>query len=368
MDRTSNASINIPGYGDLPAVDANPKTFFRRSTIAYGPSDTGKSVILKWIMELLQPYIPNVIVICPTDGANDGYKGVVPERCIFTDIDVKTLQDIWARQDGAVATYNRANDIDTLRSIFRKANDMNAISMAQRIDRISRASIENIQRDRRLNAAEKKEQTTAIEKKLTSTLRSIFKKTIRSYRDVLLRRRDLNDDEQYAIKYVDFNPSLLLIMDDCQAQIAEWIKDPTVAKLFYQGRHNWITTLFTMQSDTGKPGLPPGIRRNTFNSFFTDPNVAVSFFGNSANSFPSDMKRKATKCVNEIYKPNPHGIDNFKRLAYLRNDKVSQMRYILADEPTNLKMGSPALWRLCEGIPTDRQTTTNTKFSSCFGI
>lgn len=367
MDKTT-ADINIPGYGNLPPVDTNPKNFFRRTTIAYGPSETGKSVIVAWIMNFLKAYIPNVIVICPTEGANEGYRGRVPDRCIFTDIEVKTLQDVWARQEQAVETYNRANDMSTLQSLFQKANDMTATSMAQRINRISRASIENIQRDPRLNSAEKKEQVTAIEKKLTSTLRSIYKKTIRSYSDTLMRNGTLSESEQYAIKYVDFNPSLLLIMDDCQAQIAEWIKDPTVAKLFYQGRHNWITTILTMQSDTGKPGLPPGIRRNTFNNFFTDPNVAMSFFGNAANAFPGDMKRQANKCIAEIFKPNPNGIENFKRFVYSRLDKVAKLRYVIADEPMNLRFGSPALWRLCEGAPSTRKAATSTKFSNCFGV
>lgn len=362
-------SINIPGVGPLPFIDKSPQNFFRRTTIAYGPSETGKSVITKWIMEILQPYIPNVIVICPTDGANDGYRGIVPERCIFTKIDVKTLQDIWRRQEEAVETYNRANRIDVLKSLFNKANDLTSQSIATRIERLTKTSLDMLANDRRINSAQRKEQTKAIEKSLATSLRNIYKKTIRNYGDRLQSRRDINEDERYAIKYIDFNPSLLLVMDDCQAEIAEWIKDTTVGQLFYQGRHQWVTTIMTMQSDTGKPGLPPGIRRNTFNNFFTDPNVAMSFFNNSANAFPNDIKKQASKCITEIFKENGSGIENYKRFVYSRLDKIAKLRYVIADEPENLRFGCPALWKLCDSIPVDpKKQSASSKFSACFGV
>jgi hypothetical protein len=362
-------AINIPGYGALPYIDKNPKNFFRRTTIAWGPSETGKSVVIRWIMEILQPYVPNVIVICPTDGANDGYRGIVPERCIYTRIDVKTLQDIWARQEEACATYNRANNLKVLRGLFVKANDITAMSMATHVERRCAAGLDALERDRTLVNALRKEQRQAIEKNRDSVLRRIYKKTIRSYREHLMRyRRELTKDELYAIKYIDFNPALLLVMDDCQAQIAEWIKDPTVRKLFYQIRHMWGTLLMSMQNDTGKPGLDPGIRTNVFNNFFTDPTVANRYFSNKDNGFTADDRKKAARIISELFKPNANGADNYKRFVYSRLDKRAKFRWCLPDDPENLRMCSPALWRLCESAPQERDTERNTKFSSSFAV
>jgi hypothetical protein len=361
-------AINIPGVGQLPYIDKHPRNFFRRTTIAYGPSETGKSVIVRWIMDLLQPYIPAVIVICPTDGANEGYKGIVPERCIFTRIDTKLLEDIWARQEEASETYNKANDINVLRALFMKANDMTATSMAGRIERITRDSLAQMSRDPSLNSAQRKEQSKAIEKSLTSALRRIFKKTIRNYREPLARRRDLTEDEKFAIKFIDFNPALLLIMDDCQAQITEWIKNSTVAKLFYQIRHVWGTLVMTMQSDTGRPGLPPGIRGNVFTSIFTDPTVATRFFNNKENGFTADDRKRATKIIYELFKENGNGAENYKRFVYARLDKKAKFRYFIPDDPENLRFGAPALWKLCDTIPNDRKRETHNKFSSAFSV
>lgn len=367
-DGLDNA-INIPGYGPLPYIDKNPKNFFRRTTIAWGPSETGKSVVMRWIMEILQPYIPNVIVICPTDGANEGYKGIVPERCIFTKIDVKTLQDIWARQEEACGVYNRANNIVVLKGLFVKANDMTAMGIATHVERKCIAGLAALERDRTIISALRKEQRQAIEKNRDSVLRRIYKKTIRNYRDHLLRyRASLTKDELYAIKFIDFNPALLLAMDDCQAQIAEWIKDPTVRKLFFQIRHVWGTLLMSMQNDTGKPGLDPGIRTNVFNNFFTDPTVANRYFSNKDNGFTPDDRKKAARIINELFKTNANGADNFKRFVYSRLDKKAKFRWCLPDDPENLRMCSKALWRLCDSAPSDKNAESNTKFSHSFAV
>lgn len=368
QDRRDDSSINIPGYGKLPFVDKNPRNFFRRTTILYGPSETGKTIIGKWIMEILKPYIPNIIVICPTEGANEGYKGIVPERCIFTKIDIKTLKDIYDRQLEATEIYNKANNMDMLKTLFTKINDMSATSIVDRIDRMSNFKITEVRNSVKLNFAQKKEQIKAMEKNRNSVMRRIYKKTIKNYKDRLLARYDLTEDERYAIKYIDFNPSLLLILDDCQAEIAVWGQDESINKLFYQGRHVWVTSLYMLQSDSGRPGLAPGIRNNTFNNFFTDPNIANRFFNNKENGFTTEMKKQAQKIVNELFRETINSDDNFKRFCYSRLDPKAKFRYVIADEPENLKFGSPALWQLCDKCPTDQKKSQTSKFARSFGV
>ena len=359
-------SINIPQYGTLLHVDRNPANYFRRTTILYGASGGGKSFIGKWIMSIVQPYIPNIIVICPTEGANDGYKGSVPDRCIKTKIDVKELKDLYDRQVDATETYNKVNNMDTLKRLFMRANDMTAIHLVGRIERICQSKLDQIKNSKVLNYAQKKEQTDASEKKLKSVLRRTYKNTIRQYRDTLMARRDLSELEKLSIKYLDFNPSLLLILDDCQAEIAKWAGDETINKLFFQGRHVWVTSVYMLQSDSGKPGLSPGIRKNAFNSIFTDPGVAMHFFKNEQNAFTTKMKKDAMHIVEELFKPNPDGTENFKKFVYSRMDTTAKFRYLVADAPENLKMGSPALWKLCESVPFEGRQTQITKFSKCF--
>jgi hypothetical protein len=304
--------------------------------------------------------------MCPTNASNDAYTGTVPDACIWNNPDTQKLKDIFDRQRDSVAIYNRANDIDTLKKLFVRANDMNATSMVDKITRLSNTKLEEVKRSFSLDFAQKKEQSKAIEKSLKKNITLIYKSTVRNYKD-RLTRMSLTEDELYAIKYLDFNPALMLILDDCQAQIKEWGQDVTVNQMFFQGRHEWITTIWLLQSDSSKGGLPPGVRSNTFNNIFTDPNVAIHFFKNEQNSFTTQMKKDAQRIVEFLFKENPNGVENFKRFVYSRNDKHARFRYLVAEEVED-RFGSPALWQMCERLPKDKTQQPASKFSKSFTV
>jgi hypothetical protein len=55
------------------------------------------------------------------------------------------------------------------------------------------------------------------------------------------------------------DPRTLLIMDDCMGQKGSWIKDPTIEKIFVEGRHYQITYILALQDPMH---LPCGYRNN----------------------------------------------------------------------------------------------------------
>jgi hypothetical protein len=55
------------------------------------------------------------------------------------------------------------------------------------------------------------------------------------------------------------NPKSLLVMDDCLSQKGSWIRDETIAELFYNGRHYKLTFVISMQQPLG---LSPELRGN----------------------------------------------------------------------------------------------------------
>lgn len=361
----NDKSIHIESFGDLHFIDKNPDNFLNRSTILYGPSNTGKSTIGFWIMELLKPYIPNIIVICPTDGANESYSGIVPGRCIFSSCDVEQLRNLYQRQEEATQTYNKANRMEILESLFNKANDSSAKTLVDKLDRITMFRLRKVESSSEMNYATKKEQTKAITDKVKKTKRSIYKDTIEKHKTTLLTL-NLSTDEKFSIKFLRFNPNMLVVLDDCQAEIATWGKDDTVKKLFFQGRHVNVTSMYMLQTDSSKDGLPPGIRMNTFNNFFTDGNTATRFFNNKDNGFSAQDKRDAQKIISELFKPNPDGSPNFKKLVYSRLDPMHKFRYVIADQPENFKFGSEALWELSKKVPGAVKKVAVTKFSRSF--
>ena len=79
----------------------------------------------------------------------------------------------------------------------------------------------------------------------------------------LLKNFDLTYEEKFCVKFLYFNPSLLLILDDCASQVDKWGKDNTINKLFFEGRWMWITSIYTMQDDKK---LATGIRKKASGS------------------------------------------------------------------------------------------------------
>jgi hypothetical protein len=364
MATDDSKSIIINGYGELPFIDTDYNNFYRHTTILYGPSETGKTVVLLWLCKILQQHCPSIIVIAPTNGSNGTYKGIVPDRCVYTTIAIEKLRDVWLRQEEATAIYNQANDIKVLASLFIKANDMKALGIVRKMQELYQATLRNISSSVMLDAAQKQEQRASIKKKITNRLTQIYKRTISHYKDTL-RGLKLTKEEGIALKYLNFNPSLLLIMDDVTSQIELWGKDPVIAKIFYEGRHNWITSIYTMQTDNK---LAPGIRMNTFTSIFTDPQTAMRYFNNKENSFTTIDKRKAQIICDALFKESEDGVENHKKFVYMRRDKKHKFRYVIADIVEGLRMGSPELWHLCEKLPSPNEKSLlgDNKFAKSF--
>ena len=69
---------------------------------------------------------------------------------------------------------------------------------------------------------------------------------------------------------------IMLIMDDCMSSKGEWLKDPQILELFFNGRHHHLSFILTMQFSLG---IPPELRSN-FDYIFL-----------LAEDFPSNRKR-----------------------------------------------------------------------------
>jgi len=199
--------------------------------------------------------------------------------------------------------------------------------------------------------------------KVSEKLRLIYKTTIRKNLSILENMKDkLNDREKLCMKYINFNPSMCLILDDVTSELPEWCKDKAVLEMFYQGRWFWMTFFCTVHADTK---VPPEIRSNAFNSIFTSSEIAMQFFTNTKNSFPLAEKKKVQVICNELFKVAENGMKNNKKFIYSREDEISKFRYCLASK-VKPRLGSTALWKLCDEIPDEETKTSTSKFSRLF--
>ena len=175
---------------------------------------------------------------------------------------------------------------------------------------------------------------------------------IRFKEDDLNGRTDLSDDERTSLKFIDLNPNIGIIFDDCAAEVKKWGKAEVTKKLFYQGRHLNITSFWAFQDDKD---ITPALRKNGRNSFFTTTECATSHFDTKTNGHSSATRKKAIKFIETCFKQDMMPVVHFRKLVYIKG-APDPFRYTVADEYEDFKLGGAATWDLAKSIPRKSNT------------
>lgn len=345
-------SLNCNGT-IVPLIEESYKTFLHKTTILYGSSNSGKSVLIKHIMYLLKDKIPNIVVFNPTNKLNGAYNKFVPYLCIHWDFKQETLKKIYDRQREAMEIYNMVSNMNNLHSIFNIIATDNERYMYNEITKVTDGILNSIEYDN-LSIAKKKEKTASIKKIQKDNYMKLFNKTIKNkYTNVNLDNvSELSSEQKKIITFLDFNPNLLLIADDCASNVKDWGTSTEINELFFNGRHFYITTLIALQ---GEALVPPQIRENAFNSIFTTKKCAIAFFSRKTNNFDNKETRLNKQIADFIFQENEvtrsgEIIPNYKKLVYSRDDSKHPLKYIIANEYEEFKFGSDYAYKLSEQI------------------
>ena len=362
----------------LPRLDLVPSMILDRTVVVYGPSGTGKSVITKTCMNLVNDHIEQVLLVSPSESSNRAYSGFVDQpfihyRLFLADPTVKNdteqkgglrfLQAIWKRQEMMASIYTRANNEKVLADLFGR------LPHAERMEGVSHIKVINSKREKLIDVLKRStaepgraaEKVKEINEKFKKMLTLLYKKYIIPRHQELWARADLTEDERYSLNFLSFNPRLLLIFDDCAAQLKPYFNKDIFRLLFYQNRHSFITCIICCQDDTD---LPTNLRKNAYVSFFTEPVVCTSNFERQSNKFPKSMKAY----VNEIVAPVFKGRDKHRKLAYIREDPNAKHFYhVSCPYPKPVRFGSVALHELTEavkstGVSMDKENPYFDKF------
>jgi len=315
-----------------------------KSLVIYGPSGTGKSKIIVDVMAVLNPSVDQIIVISPTDPGNGTYStgDVVPTPLIHYKLTDTLLETIWARQEMFAAVYSRANKVTVLHSLFNRLNlvkvkDILEKAEIAKADKIREATQQYTDKSRAGKVVE------GIENEYERFFMLVYKQYISENRE-RLARMNLNPDEAFTLRYLDFNPRLLLIFDDCTADFKK-LKSPKaksiMGKLFFQNRWAFITVVIACHGDKN---LDADLRNNAFMSMWTAPNSANVYFAHEANGFTSETAKKVSHWAPNIFK-------GFQKLVYIR-DHDKFYKYT-ANLHKGFKFGSPAIRSYCKKIKSD---------------
>jgi hypothetical protein len=373
----SNGILHTRSGKKLPPLSRSHALFLDRSVAVYGPSGAGKTVFVKNVMQILEEHIEQVIIVAPTEPTNRSYENFVDPQLIHyrlylpdpnnpkkddgTRGAMRFLQAVWYRQEMMAAVYKRANRPEILSQLFsRLPAEVRQAGLAPIRDVNAKrgAVIAQLKKQYANDPGRCSEKLKDVDEKFLKMLVLLYKKFITPHYETLWGSPNLSEDEEYSLCYINFNPRLLLIFDDCAAQLKPLFTKDIIRLLFYQGRHSFITILFCAQDDTD---LPTNLRKNAFISMFAEPIVCLSNFERPSNKFPKPVKQFIAENLEDIYQ-------GFRKLAYIREDPTGQHFYYLEwPNPRPFHFGSAALQELCVGVgtseaPMDRENPYYERF------
>jgi hypothetical protein len=338
---------------EIPHFKINPEAIMQLTSVFFGPSKTGKSTVIVDLLYNLRNKYPNVIVFSGMERQNPTFIHYVPLPCIFYSLRMDKLEELWKRQTMATEFYNLANDKDILKGMFIKcASHKDKAKVTQFI----------AQQNRTIKVIKKTFKEFSVVKTKVADVKNIcgehitefWRDTIRQ-RKSILKKCKLSNDEKISLEYLDFNPHMLLIIDDLAAELKAMFsgKETKVLfkNIFYKGRHNYITTWLTFQDDSE---LVPEMRKNAFNVFFTSEECAGHYFTTKSNGVSKVKSKMAEKISQKIFKPIEGIRKNHNKFVFIREAPLHPFQYILADKHKNFKIGSDALHDICSKVKSEK--------------
>lgn len=342
----------------LPEFDFNYKNFLDKTTVLYGETGTGKSFIITDILFQLQPYVDQAVVISPMDRSNHTYdRGLIPLPCIHYTISAKLLDDIWERQNALSSVYAKANDPKILEDLFNKiSNNAPARNVIDSIrDKLSKYKHE-LEKES-IDPSTIKIKIIEMNKEYTKLINMIWVNNINENR-AHLQKLKLSKDEQYSLKYLNLNPRIVLIFDDCTDLFKKFKSHSVVQKLFYQGRWAYITVIIACHTDIA---LDPALKKNTYVSIYTERNCADAYFTRPSHNFDRETRQVASSACKIAFTP----LAKHQKLAWVREER--KFFKLTASDHSNFRFGSPYIWDYCDKIKTESGTmTSNNKFITDF--
>lgn len=334
----------------LEDIKFNYKLFLDKSTLIIGESSSGKSTIIKDIAHTLTPHIDQIIVISPSDIKNRSFSGyMVPAPCVHKTITDKLLNDIWQRQEALGNIYVRANNPAVLRKLFEKVANEDAKKVVK--DVFSR----KIQCERELKenaTGDISDKLKEIDDDAKDLVHKIYKhyigNNIHAY-----NKNTLTRDEKLTLQYLNLNPRLLWIFDDCTSLLTKFKKHPVIQELFYQGRWSFITLLIATHTDKV---LDPEIKSNSFLKIFTQEPAARMYFKRESTGGDKTSISAALGAISEAFTP----AKKFQKLVHVRGE--NKFYKYTADIWPDFRFGSPIIWHFCELIKADTNSIPDNKF------
>lgn len=296
----------------LAAITAKPEYFSDKSIIIYGESNSGKTTIIKDILFSLRESIEQIIVFCPTDFSHKTYSsGLVEKSFIHTEVSERILELIWERQEFLVKCWRTSNDKEILSGLASRIIGNTYDTFLEDLRKKMDALCDEFD-DGDGKAKDKQKQMDEMTAKYDQLVVAFYKNIVIRNKSELSKMQ-LKPCEKICLEYISLNPKIVLIFDDCTEQFKKLKGKQILEKLFYQGRHMHITSIYTCHSDKA---LDQEIKKNSFVNFFCDSSSAQTYFGRSSGYFSPSQVAQAQMAINTAFKVK------FQKLLWLKESST----------------------------------------------
>jgi AAA+ ATPase superfamily predicted ATPase len=346
---------------ELEHVRDDCYTYLNKSIFIYGPSKTGKTVTIKHLLCKLRPFIPNVILVCPSEPANNSYKGIIPRAALYLDVTLKFLKDLFELQEMKAQIYEKANDINILERLYLSVPHSRVNDLLVKLEEKYEKAVENVRK--RKSGASAESDIKEISENYDDARKALYRKQIGVNIDKFNVSR-LSSEEKNVLTYINMNPNILLIFDDYAAGLKKIGGTEVMKNYMYRGRHAKITIMIVNHSSTD---LPPSIRTNAFVIFFGSSEMAAAYFSKSAgNGFTTEQFKEIKRKIDKVYEEKEKEPDKFRKLVWIREGAAKQFYYFLADIVKTELFGSDAFIELCSRGEKDQNSldTSNPYFAT----
>jgi molybdopterin-guanine dinucleotide biosynthesis protein len=344
----------------IPWMNKDYNNHLDKTTLIFGGTGSGKTTIIEEILYLLKDHVPNFLVLAP-DTSNSAYCKKLPMRCIKDDLTKAKLIQLWERQRNATRLYNTANDITILERVFKKIADKQSIVLLECINRRTDQIINYIENNREYNIPQKKSQRSSVEELRNKKIKTIYKDAIRQNLD-LLKQKQLDLHERIAVEFLDFNPRLCLIIDDCSEKFQVWMKmfkksevNPFEA-IFYKNRWNYLTLIFAAHDDKL---VNTELRKNARITIYTNSQALVTSINRQGNGFTPKERKEAMRFANRLFGDEENkGIKTHQKLCYVRED-AHPFKYTIATPYPDFTIGCEPTRKLIAKMPKKDDNIVN---------
>ena len=366
---------------EVPPLHFTSDMLLDKSIVLYGASKSGKTVFIKHIMDLLREHVSQCILVSPSEPANNAYRDYMPRALTHYAMKapdpknprkmlegdagaIQFLTNIWQRQEMLVQIYEQANSLANLRSLTGRLSASARAEIQKALDpaNTKRAStMRKLEKRYRGQSGELKEQRRKVNEMFEQVERSMYKSHIWASFKQLWSCEDLSDSEKIALQYIDLNPRMVLVLDDCGADLKAIMNKPIFKRLFYRNRHVRLTVIFAFQDDTD---LVTNLRKNAFVSICCDRVSAEALFTRGSNNFSSDVKKKVKEIVTPVYE------ERYRKLAYIRDDpRKINFYHCMATPPKGHMFPCGAILEFCQQVERSGATAdTNNPYFGSFSV